>query len=192
MTDIAYLPAHKLAGKLRSREIGCLELLEHYLARVERFNPALNAIIWTDLESARERAQQADQVLARGETWGPLHGLPMTIKESFDLAGAPTTWGIPELRNHIAKTDAVTTARLRAAGAIIFGKTNVPLLLSDWQSFNTIYGTTNNPWDLTRTPGGSSGGSSAALAAGLCALELGSDIGASIRNPAHYCGVLGP
>ena len=191
LTDIAYLPAHKLAGKLRSREIGCLELLEHHLARVERFNPALNAIIWTDLEAARERAHQADQVLARGETWGPLHGLPMTIKESFDLAGAPTTWGIPELSGHIAKTDAVTTARLRAAGAIIFGKTNVPLMLADWQSFNAIYGTTNNPWDLTRTPGGSSGGSSAALAAGLCALELGSDIGASIRNPAHYCGVLG-
>jgi len=191
LTDIAYLPAHKLAGKLRSREIGCLELLEHHLARVERFNPALNAVIWTDLEAARERARHADQVLARGETWGPLHGLPMTIKESFDLAGAPTTWGIPELRDHVAKTDAVTTARLRAAGAIIFGKTNVPLLLADWQSFNAIYGTTNNPWDLTRTPGGSSGGSSAALAAGLCALELGSDIGASIRNPAHYCGVLG-
>ena len=191
MTDIAYLPAHKLAGKLRSREIGCVELLEHHLARVERFNPALNAIIWTDLEDARERARQADQVLSRGETWGPLHGLPMTIKESFDLAGAPTTWGIPELSGHIAKSDAVTTARLRAAGAIIFGKTNVPLMLADWQSFNAIYGTTNNPWDLSRTPGGSSGGSAAALAAGLCALELGSDIGASIRNPAHYCGVLG-
>jgi amidase len=115
----------------------------------------------------------------------------MTIKESFDLVGAPTTWGMPERRGHKAAFDAVATERLRAAGAIIFGKTNVPLMLADWQSFNAIYGTTNNPWDLSRTPGGSSGGSAAALAAGLSTLELGSDIGASIRNPAHYCGVLG-
>jgi amidase len=191
LTDIAYEPAYKLAGKLRSREIGCLELLDHHLARVERFNPALNAIIWMDRDAARERARQADQVLARGEIWGPLHGLPMTVKESFDLTGAPTTWGIPEMRDHIATAPAVATDRLTTAGAIIFGKTNVPLMLADWQSFNAIYGTTNNPWDLTRTPGGSSGGSTAALAAGLSALELGSDIGASIRNPAHYCGVLG-
>src|SRR5262249_40197996 len=157
----------------------------------ERFNPALNAIIWSDPDAAREQARAADQALARGEIRGPLHGLPMTIKESFDLAGAPTTWGLPEHQGHKAAFDAVATERLRAAGAIIFGKTNVPLMLSDWQSFNAVYGTTNNPWDLSRTPGGSSGGSAVALAAGLSALELGSDIGASIRNPAHYCGVLG-
>ena len=191
MTDIAFLPAHQLAGMIRSREIGSLELLDHYLQRVERFNPALNAIIWMDIEGARKRAREADQVLARGELWGPLHGLPMTIKESFDLAGAPTTWGIPAMRQNIAVRNAVAVQRLLDAGAVIFGKTNVPLLLADWQSFNEIYGTTNNPWDLTKTPGGSSGGSSAALAAGLTALELGSDIGASIRNPAHYCGVMG-
>ena len=191
MTEIAYLPAHRLAGMLRSREIGCLELLEHHLDRVARFNPALNAIIWIDAERARERARAADRALDHGETWGPLHGLPMTIKESFDLAGAPTTWGIPEMRGRIARQDAVATERLLKAGAVIFGKTNVPLLLADWQSFNAVYGTTNNPWDLTRTPGGSSGGSAAALAVGMSALELGSDIGASIRNPAHYCGVTG-
>jgi amidase len=191
VTDLAFLPAHRLAGMLRGREIGCLELLEHYIARVERFNPALNAVIWTDLVGARARARQADAALAHKETWGPLHGLPMTIKESFDLAGAPSTWGKPELRANIAAASAVAVERLQGAGAVIFGKTNVPLMLADWQSFNEVYGTTNNPWDLSRTPGGSSGGSAAALAAGLSALELGSDIGASIRNPAHYCGVLG-
>ena len=191
MTDIAFLPAHHLAGMLRSREIGSLELLDHYLRRVERFNPALNAIIWMDVEGARARARKADVALARGEMWGPLHGLPMTIKESFEFTRSPTTWGIPAMRQNMSRGNAVATQRLIDAGAIIFGKTNVPLLLADWQSFNEIYGTTNNPWDLTKTPGGSSGGSSAALAAGLTALELGSDIGASIRNPAHYCGVMG-
>ena len=191
MTDIAFLPAHRLAGMIRSREIGSLELLDHYLRRVERFNPALNAIIWMNVEGARTRARQADAAILRGEMWGPLHGLPMTIKESFDLAGAPTTWGIPAMRQNIAPSNAIATQRLIDAGAVIFGKTNLPLLMADWQSFNEIYGTTNNPWDLTKTPGGSSGGSSAALAAGLTALELGSDIGASIRNPAHYCGVMG-
>lgn len=191
MTDIAFLPAHQLAGMIRSREIGSLELLDHYLRRVERFNPALNAIIWMGVEGARARARKADAALARGEMWGPLHGLPMTIKESFELTGSPTTWGIPPMRHNMSRGNAVATQRLIDAGAIIFGKTNVPLLLADWQSFNEIYGTTNNPWDLTKTPGGSSGGSSAALAAGLTALELGSDIGASIRNPAHYCGVMG-
>ena len=191
MSDIAFNPAHRLAGMIRSREIGCLELLNHYLARIERFNPALNAIIWMDVEGAKARAAKADTALAKGEMWGPLHGLPMTIKESFDLLGSPTTWGIPAMRNNISHSNSVAAQRLLNAGAVIFGKTNVPLLLADWQSFNEIYGTTNNPWDLTKTPGGSSGGSSAALAAGLTALELGSDIGASIRNPAHYCGVMG-
>ncbi|MEO8718101.1 MAG: amidase, partial [Burkholderiales bacterium] len=121
----------------------------------------------------------------------PLHGLPMTVKESFDVAGWPTTWGMPENKGNVAKKDALAVERLKRAGAIVFGKSNVPVLLADWQSFNPIYGTTNNPWDLLRTPGGSSGGSAAALAAGLTGLELGSDIGASIRNPAHYCGVYG-
>jgi amidase len=191
VTEIAYLPAHRQAGMLRSREIGCLELLEHHLERVACFNPKLNAIIWQDVEGARRRAREADAALARGESWGPLHGLPMTVKESFDLAGSPSTHGNPALKSNIAKANAVAVQRLIDAGAIVFGKTNVPLALADWQSFNAVYGTTNNPWDLARTPGGSSGGSAAALAVGMSALELGSDIGASIRNPAHYCGVLG-
>ena len=186
-----YLSATELAAKIRAKEISSRELLEHFWARVEAHNPALNAIIWNDIEGARARADEADSALKAGQIWGPLHGLPMTIKESYNLVGAPTTWGVPGSQDHIAEEDALTVQRLKAAGANIFGKTNVPLMLADWQSFNEIYGTTNNPWDLTKTPGGSSGGSSAALAAGLTGLEIGSDIGASIRNPAHYCGVFG-
>lgn len=191
MTDLHYLSAIELAAKLRRHEIGCVELLDHHIKRFERINPKINAVIWTDLEAARARAVAADVAIRKGELWGPLHGLPMTIKESFNLTGAPTTWGDPAYKDNIAKDNAVATQRLLDAGAIIYGKTNVPLMLADWQSFNAIHGTCNNPWDVTKTPGGSSGGSAAALATGMAALELGSDIGASIRNPAHYCGVLG-
>lgn len=191
MTDLAFASAHDLAARIRSKEIGCRELLEYYLARVERFNPALNAIIATDFDRARGDADAADAAVAKGEIWGALHGVPMTFKESYDAAGMPTTWGLEELRDNIAAVDSVPVARMRAAGAVVFGKTNVPVMLADWQSYNPVYGTTNNPWDLSRTPGGSSGGSAAALASGMTALEAGSDIGASIRNPAHYCGVFG-
>ncbi len=186
-----FASATELAERIRDKQVGCLELLDYFLGRAERFNPALNAIIWMDVEGARERARAADAALAKGEVWGPLHGVPMTVKESFNLVGSPTTWGIPAHRDNIASDDATLVARKQAAGAVIFGKTNVPLNLADWQSFNAIYGTTNNPWNTERTPGGSSGGSAAALAAGLTGLEAGSDIGASIRNPAHYCGIFG-
>lgn len=191
MTALHFETASALAAMVRSGEIGSLELLEHFLARVDEHNPALNAIIWKDIERARSRARAADAARAAGEELGPLHGVPMTIKESFNVAGAPTTWGFPDLADNRATEDALAVRRFEAAGAVLFGKTNVPISLADWQSFNAIYGTTNNPWDLSRTPGGSSGGSAAALAAGLTALEAGSDIGASIRNPAHYCGVFG-
>ncbi len=173
-------------GTLKSRD-----LLEHLLARIAERNPALNAVVWMDVEGARAQADAADAAAARGQIWGPLHGIPMTIKESYRVAGSPTTWGNPNFRNNVTDDDALTVERLKKAGAIVFGKSNVPYMLADWQSFNAIYGTTNNPWDLSRTPGGSSGGSAAALAAGLTIIEAGSDIGASIRNPAHYCGVFG-
>ncbi len=191
MVDLPFQSATALAAALRSKKIGCRELLELYLGRVERFNPALNAIVVMDLPKARERADAADAALARGEIWGTLHGVPMTIKESYDVVGMPTTWGVPDLKANFPKRNALAVDRLLAAGVVLFGKTNVPLLLADWQSFNAIYGTTNNPWDQTLVPGGSSGGSAAALAAGLTGIEAGSDIGASIRNPAHYCGVYG-
>ena len=191
MNELAFLPAHELAHRIRCKDVSALELLDGYLARIERLNPAIRAVPVLDAERARQRAREADAALARGESWGPLHGVPMTVKEAFNVAGLPTTWGFETHRNNRPGRDAVTVQRLKAAGAVVFGKTNVPTFLADWQSFNPVYGTTHNPWDLARTPGGSSGGSAAALAAGLTGLELGSDIGASIRNPAHYCGVWG-
>jgi amidase len=191
MSELAFSSATDLAAKIRQREIGSAELLEHFIARVERFNPGLNAIVTTDLDRARELARAADRALAAGQSLGPLHGVPMTVKESFNIAGLPTTYGLPDYRNNIAGEDALAVKRLRAAGAVIFGKTNVPPWLADAQAQNEVYGATGNPWDLARSPGGSSGGAAAALAAGLTALELGSDIAGSIRNPAHYCGVYG-
>jgi amidase len=188
---LAFADATSLAGLVRSREKSAEEVLDHYLRRVERFNPALNAVILLRAEEARHQARRIDAAIAKGDPVGPLAGVPMTIKESIDWVGTPATRGSPVYRENFPQTDAVMVQRLKAAGAVIFGKTNVPLMLQDWQSYNVIYGTTNNPWDVTRGPGGSSGGSAAALAAGLTGLELGSDIGASIRNPAHYCGVFG-
>jgi amidase len=190
------LPLHfesatRLARLLRKREVTARELLRLCRTRIEAHNPRLNAVILTDYGRAEEAARAADRRLARGEPAGPLDGVPMTIKESFDWTGTPSTWGSTAYRDNIAASDAVVVERLTRAGAVILGKTNVPLMLADWQSFNDIYGTTNNPWDETRAPGGSSGGSAVALATGMAALEIGSDIGASIRNPAHYCGIFG-
>jgi amidase len=187
--EIHFKSATEIARLIRERKVGALEVLEHFLARVAKYNPKLNAIIWLDAERARARARAADAALAKGDVWGPLHGVPMTIKESYNVAGSPTTWGDPKHKDNVAETNALAVDRLEGAGAVLFGKTNVPLLLADNQSYNAIYGTTNNPWDLSRTPGGSSGGSAAALAAGLTGIDAGSDIGGSVRNPAHFCGV---
>ena len=189
MTDLPFRSALELAAEIRAKRVGSRELLELYLRRVERYNGKLNAVIATRLEAARRRADEADAALARGEARGPLHGVPMTVKESYDVAGLPTCWGVPEYKDSIAPRNALAVDRLAAAGAVIFGKTNVPLMLADFQSYNAVYGTTSNPWDVTRGPGGSSGGAAAALAAGLTGLEAGSDIGSSLRSPAHYCGV---
>lgn len=191
MSALAYQSATQQVAVLRSGEIGSLELLEYYLERVARHDGALNAIVVRDFERARERAVMIDRARARGEDVGALQGLPMTIKESFNVAGLPTCWGLEALKDTLAKENAVAVQRLLDAGAVIFGKTNVPVMLTAWQSYNPVYGTTNNPWDLNRSPGGSSGGSAAALAAGLTALEFGSDIAGSIRVPAHFCGLYG-
>ena len=188
---LAFLSATTLAARVRNREIGSRELTELYIRRIEKYDPGVHAVVVRDFERALEAASRADAALAAGAEPGPLHGVPMTIKESYDVEGLPTTWGNPAFRRNRARGDAVVVQRLRRAGAHFLGKTNVPLNLGDFQSYNEIYGTTHNPWDLARTPGGSSGGSAAALAAGLCALESGSDIGGSIRNPAHFCGVYG-
>jgi amidase len=186
--DPSYLPAAKLAQMTRGREIGCLELLDHYIGRVSRLDGSINAVVVKDFDRARDRARALDQATDRS---APLFGVPMTVKESFDVAGLPTTRGHLEARDHRAKSSSIAVRRLEAAGVVIFGKTNVPVDLADWQSYNPVYGTTCNPWSRDHTPGGSSGGSAAALAAGLTGIEIGSDIGGSIRVPAHYCGVFG-
>lgn len=184
----AFLSARRIADLARARAIGCLELLNHFITRIERLDPRINAIVVRDFDRARDRARSLD---ASAERSAPLFGVPLTVKESCDVAGLPTTWGVPEMRGTIASSNAAAVDRLLTAGAVVFGKTNVPLMLNDLQTFNEIYGTTNNPWDLARSPGGSSGGSAAALAAGMTGLEVGTDLGSSIRNPAHYCGVFG-
>jgi amidase len=191
MLDLPFRSAKQLATAVKARKIGCRELLDLYLGRVAKYNPRLNAIIASDIPAAEKRARAADAAIKKRAKLGPLHGVPMTIKESFDVVGMPTTWGVPDLKNNFPPRNALAVDRFLGAGAVLFGKTNVPLYLADWQSYNAIYGTTNNPWDLRLSPGGSSGGSAAALAAGLTGIEAGSDIGSSIRNPAHYCGIFG-
>ncbi len=190
-TPLAFESATTLVKKIKSKEISSRELTDMYIGRIEKYDPELNAVPVHNFERARAAADAADAALAKGEDLGPLHGIPMTIKEAYNVEGLPTTWGLPPFADNIAQTDAQVVKRLKGAGAHFMGLSNVPANLADFQSYNDIYGTTHNPWDLTRTPGGSSGGSAAALAAGLTALESGSDIGGSIRNPAHYCGVYG-
>src|SRR3954447_14881074 len=186
--DFAYRRADELMKMLAERQVSSRELVDAAIARIEALDPRINAVVVHDFERARAAAEDADAALARGER-RPLLGLPMTVKEQFNVVGLPTTWGFPKFKGWRPETDALAVQRLKAAGAIVIGKTNVPVNLSDWQSFNEVYGTTNNPWDVSRTPGGSSGGSGAALAAGFVPLELGSDIGGSLRVPAHFCGV---
>jgi amidase len=179
------------ATAIRAGEISSLELTQHTFRRIDAFQPKLNAYVYQLREQALAAAKQADEALARGAAAGPLHGVPINVKESFAVAGQPCTWGIPGLKEIKAPRSAVAVRRLLEAGAVLLGSTNVPLFLMDGQSFNDIYGTTNNPWDLARTPGGSSGGSAASLAAGLAFLSIGSDIGGSIRAPAAFCGIYG-
>jgi amidase len=188
MTDYAYSTAAGLAAAMDRGEVSAVELTTAAIARIERLDGDVNAICVRDFDRALAAAGEADAARAGGEV-GPVLGVPMTIKDSIDVAGLPTTWGFPRFKDHVASADAVAVARLKGAGAVILGKTNVPVALGDFQSYNAIYGATNNPWDLGRTPGGSSGGSAAALAAGFGALSMGSDIGGSLRVPAHFSGV---
>lgn len=191
MPELCLEPAHRLIDLLRRREVSSLELLDRHAARLDRLNPALNAVVATSLDAARERARAADAASARGESWGPLHGLPLTIKDTLEVAGMPTVCGSPAMKDHRPARHAAAVQRLVDAGAIVFGKTNVPLFAGDVQTYNKVFGTTRNPWNPERTPGGSSGGAAAALAAGITPLELGSDLAGSIRTPAHFCGVYG-
>ncbi|HEY1287484.1 MAG TPA: amidase [Burkholderiales bacterium] len=183
--------ATEIAAAIRLRRVSALEILEMYLDRIRKYNPMLNAICTLDEAGARARAREADAALGRGEQWGPLHGVPMTIKDALETAGVRTTGGYPPLSNHVPKKDATAVARLKAAGAVLIGKTNVPPLSADGRADNPIFGRTNNPWNLERTPGGSTGGGAAAVAAGLSPFDVGSDLAASVRVPAHWCGLFG-
>jgi amidase len=183
-----YRSAIELRNALAARRVSARELTDAAIARIEALDDKINAVVVRDFDRARTAAKAADDALAKDEK-RPLLGLPMTVKEQYNVEGLPTCWGYPKFKDWKPGFDALAVQRLKAAGAIILGKTNVPKGLGDWQSYNKVYGTTNNPWDLARTPGGSSGGSAAALAAGYVSLELGSDIGGSLRAPAHFCGV---
>ena len=185
---LTYATLRDQVAALKARKISAAELMEETIARIEARDGKINAVVARDFERARAAAKDADDARTRGDS-KPLLGAPVTVKEAYNVAGLPTTWGWPAALDWRPTEDAVLVSRLKAAGAIVVGKTNVPLFCADWQTYNEVYGTTNNPWDLDRTPGGSSGGSAASLAAGYVALELGSDIGGSLRVPAHFCGV---
>jgi amidase len=191
MSNVVFTPAHQLAQMIRDRTVSAVEVLDAHLAQIVKHNAQLNAICTLDEERARERARLADEALARGENWGILHGVPITIKDCFETAGLLTTAGYQSLTDYIPQEDATVVARLRAAGAIILGKTNPAKLGGDYQSTNDLFARVNNPWNLNYTAGGSSGGSAAAVAAGLSPLDIGSDFGGSIRHPSHFCGLFG-
>ena len=189
--ELVFLPAHQLAEMIRLGRITSREVVEAYLEQISRVNPKLNAIVTLDTEGARKRAQEADEALRRGEIWGPLHGVPVTIKDHYATKGMKTTSSLPELVDYVPKYDATVVDRIRKAGAIILGKTNLPSMAMDIQTNSPVFGRTNNPWDIRRTPGGSSGGDAAAVATGMTALGIGDDLGGSIRIPAHFCGIYG-
>jgi amidase len=192
MREALLQSATNAARMLSRKEISSRELTEMLLARIDSVNPALNAVVVLRPEAALQEAAAADEATARGDATGPLHGVPMTIKDSFNVAGLHTSWGNPAFKDFVADWDATVVQRLRRAGAIIIGKSNVAFMLGDFgQTANELYGVTNNPWDTTRTPGGSSGGTAAALSAGMTFLEYGSDLVGSIRIPASFCGVYG-
>jgi amidase len=191
MLNIVFSSTTQLAAAIRTRCVSAAETLKAHLAQIEQCNPALNAIHIMDAEKAMERAQAADEALARGEVWGPLHGVPFTLKDVHSTAGMRTTVGFPNFADYVPKEDSTVTARLKQAGAVLIGKSNVPMLLADYQTNNPVFGRTNNPWNVNRTPGGSSGGAAAALASGMTPFDIGTDLSSSIRIPAHFCGVCG-
>jgi amidase len=183
--------ATELAAAIRAKQVSSRELLELYLDRIDRLNPAINAVVTLDADRARQAAAAADEATARGDDLGPLHGLPITIKDAIEVAGVRSTGGAVALTDHVPAADAPVVAKVKAAGALVFGKTNVPEWSGDLQTFNQIFGPTNNPWNTNHVPGGSSGGPAAAVASGLTSFEIGTDIGGSIRIPSHCCGIFG-
>lgn len=189
--DLVFSSTTELAAAIQAGHVSAAEVLQAYLEQIATQNPALNAVVTLDAERASGQAREADEALARGEHWGPLHGVPFTLKDAHATAGLRTTTGFPPLAEYVPEEDSTVTARLKAAGGILMGKTNVAMMLADYQSANPLFGRTNNPWNVERTSGGSSGGAAAALAAGMTPFDIGTDLSGSIRIPAHFCGVFG-
>jgi amidase len=187
MDDATFAPAHELARSVREGEISSRELLDHFVDRITRLNDTVNAVVTLDVERAQAAATRADEARARGDALGPLHGLPITMKDAIETEGIRSTGGATELTDHVPSTDAVAVQRAKAAGAIVFGKTNVPRWSGDLQTYNDIFGTTNNPWDVTRGPGGSSGGAATSVACGFTSFEIGTDIVAARPMPTSTC-----
>jgi amidase len=192
MSEIVFSSTTQLATAIRAGQVSAAEVLDAQLAQIDAHNPALNAIVTIDAEKAAARAREADAARARGQIWGPLHGVPFTLKDVHATAGMRTTTGFPPLADQVPQEDGTVAARLKQAGGILIGKTNVAAMLADpAQSNNPIFGRTNNPWNIGRTPGGSSGGAAAALASGMTPFEIGTDLSGSLRIPAHFCGLFG-
>jgi len=191
MNELIFKETTELAQLIRNKQCSAVEVLSAHIAQIDKHNGDINAVVTLDIEKAKIQAQAADEALSRGELSGALHGIPMTIKDAYDTQGIPSSYGIPGNSNYTPKQDATVVTKLKQAGAIIFGKTNVPTNCYDWQCQHPDFGRTNNPWNFNCTPGGSSGGAAAALASGFTPLEVGSDVGGSIRVPAHFCGVFG-
>ncbi|MDX8528832.1 amidase [Mesorhizobium sp. MSK_1335] len=189
--DLAFSSTIELATAIAARKISAVEALDAHLAQVDQHNEAVNAVVILDRDGARERARQADAAQARGDTLGPLHGVPFTLKDAHETAGMKTTAGFPPFADHVARQDSPVVSRMKAAGGVLIGKTNVATMLGDWQSDNPLFGRTGNPWDLSRTAGGSSGGAAAAVATGMTPFDVGTDMQDSIRLPAAFCGVYG-
>jgi len=188
--QLVFSTAKQLATAIRARELSAVEVVDAHVAQIDKLNKSLNAVVTLDAEGARRRAREADKALAKGEVWGQLHGVPFVLKDAFATAGMRTTTGFAPL-DHVPNEDSTVAFRLKSAGAILLGKSNVATLLADFQTSNAIFGGTNNPWDVERTPGGSSGGAAAAVAAGMTPFDVGTDLSGSIRIPAHFCGVFG-
>lgn len=191
MEDLIFASVTELAQAIRSKQVSSVEVVKAYLDRIEAVNPKLNAVVCLTADTALKQADEADRTLAQKRVIGPLHGVPMTIKDSFDTAGVVSTWGTPGRVEHIPSQDATVVARLKAAGAILIGKTNTPEFTLSFETDNPIYGCTNNPYNFERTSGGSSGGAAAIVSAGGSPFDLGTDTGGSIRLPSHFCGVTG-
>ena len=191
MKNLVFLSASRLAEAIQKRQVSCVEVIDAHLASIAKHNTTLNALVTLNTESAFQQAKAADEMLAKGNINGPLHGVPITVKDSLETQGLRTTCSYEPLANYIPERDADVVKRFKKAGAIILGKTNTPKLTSDFQTISPLFGRTNNPWNLNYTPGGSTGGGAAAVAAGLSPLEIGSDLGGSIRVPAHFCGLFG-